>query len=363
MPSVVDAGRRGGSVGWLTVGLYLVGATGYAVATFAGFLAVATETRPSRAVWIGTAVAGIAAVSAYLVIGPAGLALLPYLAVAVVAAAPAWVSLPIVGILVAGLWYDVGGVTRGADIDGVLIGTVIAAASVITAKFSAGRHALTQRYQRDIVALQIHNERNRMARDLHDILGHSLTVIAVKAELAGKLLDRDTDAARRELADVEILARAALSDVRATVNNYREVSLSAELVQARKALTDAGIRARLPGVVDDVHPDLRDLFAWTVREAVTNVVRHSRATQCDISVTRDQLTVIDNGVGPDSTATASAGHGLDGLRERARLAQARLDIGPAHPDSHSRPGFRLIMSADSVTCGLDAIAEAGQEQP
>ena len=130
--------------------------------------------------------------------------------------------------------------------------------------------------------LAVENERTRFARDLHDILGHSLTVITVKAELAQKLMDVDTDRARAELADLERLSRDALADVRRAVEGYRELSLPGELARARTALAAAQIEAVLPNSTDDVPSERRELFAWTIREGVTNVIRHSGARHCSV---------------------------------------------------------------------------------
>jgi two-component system sensor histidine kinase DesK len=181
--------------------------------------------------------------------------------------------------------------------------------------------------------LAVDNERTRFARDLHDILGHSLTVITVKAELAQKLLDVDVDRARAEIADLERLSRDALTDVRRAVEGYRDITLPGELVRARVALRAAEIDAELPNSTDDVPSDLRELFAWTVREGVTNVIRHSGATHCEVRLTASRAEVIDNG-----TATPSpSGHGsgLAGLRERA------ADVGATVVTRELSPGFSL----------------------
>jgi len=182
--------------------------------------------------------------------------------------------------------------------------------------------------------LAVTEERNRFARDLHDILGHSLTVITVKAELAQRLLDVDRDRAAAELADLERLSRDALADVRRAVEGYREMSLAGELARARSALASAEITAELPGSTDEVEGDLRELFAWVVREGVTNVIRHSGARRCVVTLTRDVVVVEDDGSGAE--AGVPLGHGLTGLRERAATAGAVLLTSDAKPS-----GFRL----------------------
>jgi two-component system sensor histidine kinase DesK len=189
-----------------------------------------------------------------------------------------------------------------------------------------------------LVDLAVSQERERVARDVHDILGHSLTVITVKTELAGRLLEAvpETPAltrARVELSDVERLAREALADVRATVSGMRQLSLTGELAAARQALDAAGITADLPTAVDDVPARYRQLFAFSLREGVTNVVRHSRAARCVVRLTADCIEVRDDGVGPGG---AVSGSGLTGLRGRSAAAGARVEIGTA-----SEGGFLL----------------------
>ena len=190
--------------------------------------------------------------------------------------------------------------------------------------------------RKDFAELRVQEERTRFARDLHDILGHSLTVVTVKAELAGRLLPEHPDRAATEIADVERLARTALADVRAAVAGYREPSLAGELVSAKTALQAAGITAALPTAVDQVPEDRRELFAWVLREGVTNVVRHSGARRCTVTLDADRVEVVDDGTG--AASAGGPGHGLVGLRERAAAAGAVLQVGSA-PGG----GFRLAL--------------------
>ncbi|GAA2756583.1 sensor histidine kinase [Actinopolymorpha rutila] len=217
--------------------------------------------------------------------------------------------------------------------------------------------------QGEIARLAVADERLRFSRDLHDILGHSLTVITVKAELAGRLVEQVPERAAVEIADVERLAREALADVRATVAGYRATSLAAELSQARHALESAGITAVLPNSADEVTGPPREVFGWVVREGVTNVVRHSGAATCTVRLTPTSVEVVDDGIGRRSgrsstgrdgngrggNAHAKAGptpldpppfnlsdgfdepassHGLVGLAERVRAAGGDLTAGP-----------------------------------
>jgi two-component system sensor histidine kinase DesK len=186
--------------------------------------------------------------------------------------------------------------------------------------------------------LAVADERNRFARDLHDILGHSLTVITVKAELANRLLDVDPDRARTELVDLERLSRDALADVRRAVEGYRDLTLPGELARAREALRAAEIEADLPNSTDEVTSELRELFAWTVREGVTNVIRHSGASRCTVRLGASAVEVADDGGGPRSGT--GGGTGLDGLRERAAAAGAVLMTRNLDPR-----GFALSVTA------------------
>lgn len=202
------------------------------------------------------------------------------------------------------------------------------------------RNGELARAREQLVELAVSQERERLARDVHDILGHSLTVITVKAELVGRLLEDsgpEHQRTRREVADLEELARAALADVRATVAGTREISLAGELASARQALAAAGIEADLPVSIEDVPLRSRELFAWTLREAVTNVVRHSAARHCTVTLGAEALQVIDDGRGG---GTGPGGTGLRGLCARAEAADAQVESGPL-----PHGGFRLRVSA------------------
>jgi two-component system sensor histidine kinase DesK len=195
--------------------------------------------------------------------------------------------------------------------------------------------------QEEIAELAVQNERARIASDLHDILGHSLTVVTVKAELAQRLLDVDVERARKELHDLEALARDALSDVRATAMGVRGISLPGEIAAAREALLAAHVTAELPGAADDVPSKFRELFAWTIREAVTNIVRHSRASHVEVRLSPASVEIVDDGVG--AVRAGSDGQGLTGLRRRAEALGAQLTVGCRE----DRPGFRVRVEVPS----------------
>jgi two-component system sensor histidine kinase DesK len=194
------------------------------------------------------------------------------------------------------------------------------------------RNAQLREAQHEVARLAVSEERARLARDLHDSLGHSLTVVTVKSELARKLVSRDPAKAEAEIADIERLAREGLADLRAAVAGYRDVDLEAELASARTALAAAGIAAHVPDDAAIVRRELRPLFGWVVREGVTNVIRHSSARECWIELGAKRVTVRDDGAGSGAAAspasTDASGNGLRNLRERAETAGARLRSGP-----------------------------------
>jgi two-component system, NarL family, sensor histidine kinase DesK len=159
-------------------------------------------------------------------------------------------------------------------------------------------------------------ERERIARDLHDVLGHTLSVIILKSELAGKLIDRDPQRAKAEIADVEQTSRAALADVRSTIRGYRAHSLEAELKQAKATLETAGVIAKTESQEVRLTPTQESVVALVVREAVTNVVRHAHARNCLLRLTPEngncRIEIHDDGRG----GGAIEGNGLRGMRER-----------------------------------------------
>lgn len=188
----------------------------------------------------------------------------------------------------------------------------------------------------EVARLAAENERSRIARDLHDLLGHSLTTITVKAGLARRLAERgESERARSEITAVEQLSRSTLSDVRAAVSAHREVTLTGELATAREVLRAAGVIAELPPSVAETDPALSELFGWVVREGVTNVVRHANAKHVRITLGPRHIEIADDGRG----GTPTSGNGLRGLRERAEAAGAQLAV------SGGLTGFRLRVYA------------------
>ncbi len=200
---------------------------------------------------------------------------------------------------------------------------------VLLRLFTEGEHRADE--SRAMLALVA--ERERVARDVHDVLGHSLTAMSIKAELAARLIDVDPERARAELESIQETARQALAEVRATVGGLRAGNLEAELAAAPQVLADAGIETRVLGSVADTDPRHRTLLAWVLREAVTNVVRHARASCVVVELGPRGITVTDDGTGLAGPAggTTPEGNGLRGMRERVSDAGGTLELLDAHP--------------------------------
>jgi two-component system, NarL family, sensor histidine kinase DesK len=200
----------------------------------------------------------------------------------------------------------------------------------------------------ELARMAVADERLRIARDLHDLLGHSLSLITLKVELAGRLLDADPDRAAREIADLEKVARRSLGEVRAAVTSYRQPTLAAELAAAQHMLAAAGMDCQVHAPASIALPRAADaLLAWTVREGATNVVRHSGARNVTITISAadDEVTaeIADDGVGPSwggaHVPGEHDGSGLAGLTERVRQAGAEISAGEG---PHGK-GFRLLV--------------------
>jgi two-component system sensor histidine kinase DesK len=208
----------------------------------------------------------------------------------------------------------------------------------------------------ELARMAVAEERLRISRDLHDLLGHSLSVIALKSELAGRTLESDPPRAAREIAELEAVARRSLAEVRQAVTGYRQPSLAAELAAARRMLASAGVDCRVdaPGSYD-LPPEVDALLAWTVREGSTNIVRHSGARHAGITVTvtgaSASAELTDDGAGPPAghgtaTADGGTGTGLAGLAERAGRLGGTLLAGAGR-----NGGFRVRVTVPLATSG------------
>lgn len=171
--------------------------------------------------------------------------------------------------------------------------------------------------------LAVAAERERIGRDLHDLLGHSLTSLTISAQLARRLLDSDPDAAREQLVHIESTVRQALSDVRSTASGMQHVRAATEIASARTVLATVGILAQVPTALPPLPDDRAELFGYVIREGVTNIVRHSRAEHATIAVDEHSVRLSDDGVGIPEDAPCS---GLRGLQARVAVAGGHLEV-------------------------------------
>lgn len=361
--SDLTAGNHGTAAtvaGWLALVTFLVGYLG-----LVAFRSVKPGNRRGSYLIVGLMLA--LAVATSFGLGPPWLTLFTYASVCAGAVLPPRLGLPGVALVTA-LTLGVS-LAVHADPD-TLVAIILPCFLSGLAMTGLQRLISTMKELREARAAVAHlaaaEERLRLARDLHDLLGHSLSLITIKSELAGRLMDQDRqEAARAQVADIETVARQSLIDVREAVGGYRRPTLPVELAAARTALTAAQITLEADPSVADGRPGLGNeevgALAWALREAVTNVVRHGEgATVC--TVTMDEtwegdgeryavLEVSDNGHGPGKSGP---GNGLSGLEERLALVDGRLETGVG-PRGR---GFRLralvplrtitVPAADSV---------------
>jgi two-component system sensor histidine kinase DesK len=194
--------------------------------------------------------------------------------------------------------------------------------------FFAERNRMNRRLRKaneEIENLAKVAERERIARDLHDVLGHTLSVITLKSELAGKLIDRDPERARKEIGEVEEISRKALSDVRDAIRGYRSQGLVAELANAKTTLETAGLAVQCDAATTMKLPAVQEsVLSLAVREAVTNVVRHAQARTCRMRLEQQngscRLEIQDDGRGSSN----GEGNGLRGMRERVEMLGGTL---------------------------------------
>lgn len=203
--------------------------------------------------------------------------------------------------------------------------------------------------------LGILSERERIARDVHDVLGHSLTIVNLKAELASKLVETNAPAAQEQMRQVAQLSRQALAEVHSTVTRLRVPDLEGEILASSRALETAGIQADLPDATTaaNIAGMNSSLFSWALRETVTNIVRHSHATYATVRLNSTGLEVIDNGIGIGDAPCKS---GLTGLCTRIEDAGGTLTLGnaPEHwlqqaPVAGVGDGCRIRISMDEKT--------------
>jgi two-component system sensor histidine kinase DesK len=224
----------------------------------------------------------------------------------------------------------------------VVISALIGAVTIQAAAKAAG-DAKLRMAQEEIERIAKLAERERIARDLHDVLGHTLSVVVLKSELAQKLMGRDPARALQEMADVERISRQGLAEVREAITGYRSSGLAAEIEHVRDTLTAAGIDATIEARPVTLAPAQETALSLALREAATNVIRHSAATRCHIRFYAQDgsalMEVQDDGRGGD----APFGNGLSGMRERIQALGGAL---MRETDRGTRLMIRLPLKAE-----------------
>lgn len=329
---------------------------GCGLLAFAGLYMAATWVRwrgsRPRASYPLLAVLGAVTLSLALGFGPEMIALFPLLAIACGVVVP-WVmpfrgrhgpplTLLVVFVVAAvSMLTAVGQGASAGDIWSAWYGPALAGVIVAIIYRFIQAVAELRSTREELARAAVDAERLRFARDLHDLLGHTLSVMVVKAQVTRKLAARDPELAAQQALDIEEIGREALTEVRQTVAGYRGRGLARELEAARTALAGAGLTVAVRQDGPPVPAGADALLGWVVREGVTNVIRHSGGHECQVEVRNDggcaTVTIRDDGTGePAAGALPSGGHGLDGLRERLAADGGTLIAGP-EPDG----GFRL----------------------
>ncbi|MEV0275430.1 sensor histidine kinase [Streptomyces sp. NPDC050610] len=328
----------GGSVlGWAGLAVFV---TGYLVLVFRNTVLPLRGARVLAALGVLMALGVVLA----LTLGPPWLVLCVYVSVACGAVLPtrgARISIALVTVVLLAVGLTMDG-DAGTLLAALLIPSFLGGFAMTGVRQMVRTTRALREARATVAHLAANEERLRLARDLHDLLGHSLSLITLKSELAGRMLPASPESAAQQVADIERVSRQALVDVREAVSGFRRPTLEAEVAGARTTLAAAGVNADLSRVATD-HPDLpldeEGALAWALREAVTNVVRHSGARSCVVTLEERgdelRLTVADDGRGPEG----EYGNGLTGLSERLQLADGRLETGPGE-----RGGFVLRAS-------------------
>lgn len=200
-----------------------------------------------------------------------------------------------------------------------------------------------QATREELAKKAVMEERLRMARDLHDLLGHTLSMITLKSELAGRLIEKEPARAAQEIYEIEHAARQTLREAREAVAGYRKQTLIGELENSRQVLEAAGIDFKVKDTGGALLPEIDSVLAWMAREGVTNVIRHSRARECSFRLTRIgksiQAEMINDGYTGQKNKAYETGSGLSGLTERVAAQGGRIEAGPV--SDRNGQGFRL----------------------
>ncbi|WP_232246507.1 sensor histidine kinase [Kitasatospora mediocidica] len=350
-------------VGWLAMAAFL-----------AGYLLLVAYRSMRGTLWRGTyplvALLVVVATATSFAYGPAWIVLFTYTSVVIGAVLPT--KYAVRGVLATGVLTTAVALlthTERAALPSLLLPAFLSGLAMTALQRLMSTMRELREARETVAHLAAAEERLRLARDLHDLLGHSLSLITLKSELAGRFMDQDrAEQARAQVADIEQVARQSLIDVREAVSGFRRPTLPVELAAARSALATVGVTLEVAPTAAEARPGLgpteAGALAWALREAVTNIVRHAEgATLCTVGMDETWdgdgsrfavLDIADNGRG---AGKSGPGNGLSGLDERLGLVGGRLEHGPGA----SGRGFRLralvpLAATASETAGERALS-------
>jgi two-component system sensor histidine kinase DesK len=257
-----------------------------------------------------------------------------------------WKAAVVACVLLAGLALGINLLASRGDISagfGVTVLVLLIGLGMVSVRQMINTITELHNAREEVARLAVGEERLRFARDLHDLLGHSLSVIVLKSEVARGQLERDPEQAAAAVEDIERVAREALRDVRGAVAGYRQTNLAVELAGAREMLESAGISVRWEESAGELSPEAETVLAWAVREGATNVLRHSEAREWMIKLERHNgnavLEMLDDGRGEKASGNGAVlGNGLRGLRERVAAVGGEMEA-----QSMRGRGFRLAV--------------------
>lgn len=315
--------RSDAAIGWIIAGW--VGLAAFVVIYVAGFIngmsysGGGLTTAPKPIQWVAFALMIVCAVVTIPAVGGSALSFVPFI-----------MSFASYGLTRTAHWLTLAGaiIVTAAVVfltpGGLTYLSILAIVALLGVVNTVSTWLIIRSAEAERLGLELATSEGReaVARDVHDLVGHTLTVVRMKAQLARRLMDSDPERAKAELADIEALTADAIAGVRETVAGVRSASLAEQLGSCRAALQAAGIVVSVEGEVQALSPAQSLTASWILREATTNVLRHAAARTVTVRIAPGSLVVIDDGVG---TAGAE-GNGVRGMRERATTAGATLTV-------------------------------------
>lgn len=316
--STADAGPK--TLGWVGLAVFVVV---YLISFRLGGNTGVTGDRPLKRTWWFFALAVLAVVATVPAAGGGAASFLPFVVTIPAYQLPRWFFFTVSGLSVVGLTAYTTVTNTWEDNLSLLIILVVICLVHTVSVWLIRRSIHADRLSHDLVASE---ERGAVARDVHDLLGHSLTVVKLKTQLARRLVRVDPDRAEAELDELDALVGEAIAGVRATVTGLRSDGLPAQLASAKGTLQQTGIQVDVVGEDSSLSPAQSLVAAWILREATTNTLRHADATRVRIGLAPGRFSFDDDGVGLPKDAHDHGGNGISGMNERASVSGANLAL-------------------------------------